>query len=273
MILSDLLTDVEATNECYRDLDEAYRAVAGRGDQTEREGWIKFLILDACRTAVRMLERQQSRHGLRAKGGSFQEQVHDEVLLQEALKAVSTLISAISTYGQVEGLTLESLAMTLSSKLASPGTQPTLAGKVSGKNVVIAERRESPLLHSSEIWGEVIENDERKLVVRFDVGGVREEREFYWNEMKLAREELPVGTEVIGLTQLVKAPESGAGLTQEDLRRIGREAEEEVRRLAGTGSAEICRVIAPEEQEAMDRAWAARREREKGGPTAQDETP
>ena len=111
---------------------------------------------------------------------------------------------------------------------------------------------ESPCLDETSIRGLVTAKDSKKFVVRFDVGGLREERVFFWDEVKASQGEISVGMEVTGETRLFKTPEaeeliSPAG-RREMWERAGRAAAERSR---GTGL-NIAREITAEEQAEAD---------------------
>ena len=114
-------------------------------------------------------------------------------------------------------------------------------------------------LHSAQIWGEVIEHEDDALVVRFDVDGMPEERDFFWDELSAGRGGLPVGTMVIGRTELVKMPPVA---NKEDQRKTVRGIHEEVqqeRKARGIKAGEHkSRIIAPEEQLRANQHWAER---------------
>jgi hypothetical protein len=78
---------------------------------------------------------------------------------------------------------------------------------------------EENALNRTSIHGSVIEHLNDAVVIRFNVGGESEEREFFWSDLSAKPEALPVGTMVVGETRLLRAP----GLANDE--EVGREME------------------------------------------------
>ena len=57
-----------------------------------------------------------------------------------------------------------------------------------------------------DLWCVVTEHLHDAAVIRFNIAGETEEREFFWDELNATPETLPVGTNVIGVTGLLRAP-------------------------------------------------------------------
>lgn len=67
---------------------------------------------------------------------------------------------------------------------------------------------ESENLHSASVFGDIVEHTEKAMIVRFDLDGLLEERAFWWDEMSVNPNQLPVGTKVVGTATLAKAPQA-----------------------------------------------------------------
>jgi hypothetical protein len=117
----------------------------------------------------------------------------------------------------------------------------------------------SRALHAGSTWGEIIQHNDKAFIVKFDVGGVSEEREFFWDELSVEPGELPVGTIVIGRTELVKAalplPEN---TDREKTRQIRDAVLKQMNGAKPDAGKRTIRVITPEEQAKADQYWVER---------------
>lgn len=58
-------------------------------------------------------------------------------------------------------------------------------------------------VNAAKVWGKVIEHTDISLIIRFDNGGMEEEREYFWRDLSVKPEDIPIETEVIGCTELL----------------------------------------------------------------------
>ncbi len=96
----------------------------------------------------------------------------------------------------------------------------------------VLERHDDSVLHASTIHGIVSDHLKDSVVIRFNVGGESEERDFVFEDMNVRPDEIPVGTRVIGETRLLRAP---APATIEEMRadmqRINQQVDRELEEL------------------------------------------
>jgi hypothetical protein len=116
------------------------------------------------------------------------------------------------------------------------------------------------LLCRNAVLGEVISVGRDSFAIRFDLDGLPEEREFFWEDLSVSLSELTIGTKVIGRTELVKAPPEPSEEEEREKTRQLRDAElRKQTEAGGSGHAQInLRTITPEEQAETDRSWLGR---------------
>ena len=160
--------------------------------------------------------------------------------------ALDNLLEAIGIQAVQKELVFEALTLQLSgsTRLAK---SDYLEGRAAAGNVWMLESASTPALQTATVWGEVIDHTDKALVVRFDVGGIPEKRDFLWDEIKAKPEDLPKGTAVIGRTELLLAPQEDESLSDGGrLQAIREEAQREMRAL-GIEPGEIgSRMLMPE---------------------------
>jgi hypothetical protein len=105
-------------------------------------------------------------------------------------------------------------------------------------------------IHESKVWGEVIEKNERQFVVRFNVGGIREEREFCLKDVSIDPNQIEVGMEVIAETRLGKASLPGTGLAPQETAQMEHRVHQEALHISG-GDDVISESVTEEEQTAI----------------------
>lgn len=124
-------------------------------------------------------------------------------LAAECHELLDALLESIGLHSYEKHLVIENLALRLRSAV-NPGNF-VLANKDRDATEILEIHNVATLVNTS-ISGVVLEHFDETVVIRFNVAGEAEEREFLWNDLNCAPETLPVGTLVIGETKLLRAP-------------------------------------------------------------------
>lgn len=158
--------------------------------------------------------------------------------------ALRTLLAALPKCADLSNLNLETLSLRLSEPRKFSSTGRSVQGAIKGNAVAVVEKIATPPIHEALVPGEVIENDAEKVVIRFNISGIREKREFYWEDLIVGRDKLPVGTQVLGRTQLEIVPDRSEELNDpKRLQAIREEVDRELKE-QGLGSGSLnCRLI------------------------------
>lgn len=160
--------------------------------------------------------------------------------------ALDNLLEAIGIHAVQKELVFQALTLQLSSTTRLGGDD-FLNGRTANGNVWMLESASLPALQTASVWGEVIDHTDKALIVRFDVGGVREDREFFWDEIKAKPDDLPKGTAVLGRTELIMAPKEDESLSDPGRLKSIREATHREMRSMGIEPGEVgSRMLVPE---------------------------
>ena len=123
----------------------------------------------------------------------------------------------------------------------------SIGSAVPVKDVATLQEDDLDKIQTASVWGEVIDHTAKALVVRFDVAGVREDREFFWDEINAKPDDLPKGTAVLGRTELIMAPKEDESLSDAGRLKSIREATHREMRSMGIEPGEVgSRMLVPE---------------------------
>jgi hypothetical protein len=153
----------------------------------------------------------------------------DEVALR-CHELLDTLLETIGIHSQDKNLVLESLALRL--RGSGAGGNIVVAEIQADSNQHLLEKVNCSALSSATLQGIVTEHLDDAAMIRFNVGGESEEREFFWRELSAQPETLPVGTIVVGETRLLRAPKMPSDdEVRLDMNRMQQEVEKKLKTL------------------------------------------
>lgn len=163
-------------------------------------------------------------------------------------KALDELLGTIGIHAENKEWVLRQLTLQLSGLPVDAAAAQLIAQRVGPREAVLLERDAKRPVHSSEVWGTVVEHTDKAMIVRFDLDGLKEDRAFWWNELKVKREEVPVGTKVVGLARLVLADKTAdAADTGEATREVHASVEREIEIMGSKARRPLGHEVSPED--------------------------
>lgn len=121
-----------------------------------------------------------------------------------------------------------------------------------------------PPIHEATHPGKVIEKTKQALVVKFDVNGYPEEREFPWKQLTIKPEDIRIGTRLLGHAELVYPPTPTAASREAEVNLMKRLQAQARAELEAEGLTDVMiptRVITAEDQAKADQYWSEYRKR------------
>jgi len=127
---------------------------------------------------------------------------NNDELAGECHELLEALLESVGLHAKEKVLVIEQLALRLRG-VANPGN--FVHAQKGGAGLQILEIHGSAQLTNYSVSGIVTEHLPESAVIRFNVAGEVEEREFFWGDLNATPETLPVGSSVIGETRLFRS--------------------------------------------------------------------
>ena len=244
-----MTSGTQSSNPVYRFfVDEEKRTLRAyeAPKRPDREHW---KLLHYCHQVKLLAERRI------AFGNDVSAKATGDELAIKCHEVLDTLLETIGLHAQEKSFILERLSLRLRGSQVDGNV--VIAEIQPPSNQRLLEAKTPSALSCASLSGVVIEHLKDAAVIRFNVCGESEEREFLWKDLNAQPESLPVGTMVVGETRLLRAPSSPTDdEVGQHMRRIHHEVEQELKE-RGIDSH---RIIGSEPDEALRqrsaKAWA-----------------